>query len=136
MFPDIASTFPRHLPALAAEKNLQCEKSPQGVAVVVRPDVVLGYQLVHRATDEVLLDTGVGRAEGRADVAAQVFAEPAVERHPEPALRAVQDLRRHDVGDSAAQDALQREASSLQLRREAASEVEQVGIEERRAHLE
>src|SRR3954453_3387538 len=115
MFPDIASTFPRRLPALAAEENLQCEQSPQGIAVVVRPDVVLGYQLVHRATDEVLLDTGVRRAEGRADVAAQVFAEPAVERHAKPSLRPVQDLRREHVGDSAAQDALQGEAPSLQL---------------------
>src|SRR4051794_6598661 len=107
MFPDIASTFQGPLPALAAEKNLQREQSPQGIAVLVRPSVVLGYQPVDRRAYEVLLDAGIRGAEGRADVWAQVLAEPAVERHAKPALRAVQDLRRNDVGDGPAQDALQ-----------------------------
>src|SRR3954462_2395802 len=98
MFPDIASTFRGHLPALAAKKNLQREQCPQRIAVVMGTSVMLRYQLVDRGAGEVLLDAGVGRAEGRPDIAAEVFPEPAVERHAESAFRAGQDLRRDDVG--------------------------------------
>src|SRR4051812_18626854 len=99
MFPDIASTFQPRLPALPAEKNLQREQCPQRIPVVVGASVVLGYQLVDRSTDEVLLDSSVGRAQARADVAAEVLAKPAVERHAEAALRPAQDLGRDDVGN-------------------------------------
>src|SRR2546423_12664745 len=80
------------LPALAPEEDLEREQGPESVSVVACARLVLGEHCVECLGNEVLLHARVGSAERGGDVVTQVLAEPAIERHAETALGAIENL--------------------------------------------
>src|SRR4051812_13011363 len=102
------------LPTLAAQEHLERQQRPQRVAVVAHTAVVLGEDAIDGRGIEMLLDPRVARSERRADVATQVLAKPAVQRHAEAALGTVEDLIRHQVTDRGLEHALELDAAQLQ----------------------
>src|SRR5215216_3132388 len=123
-------------PSLAPQEHLKGEQRPQRFAMVAGAGVMVGDQLIHRSSHQVLLDPRVGGSEGRADVAPQILAEPAVERYAEAPLRALEDLLRHDVGHGGFQHPLQREAAGLEPRRQAGGQLQEFDVEQGGAQLQ
>jgi hypothetical protein len=74
------------------------------------------------------LDQGIRRAERRVDVDAEILAKPANERNSEAALGALEDLGRQQVGNRAAQHALERHTANLGRGRDSKRKIHELGL--------
>jgi UDP-GlcNAc:undecaprenyl-phosphate GlcNAc-1-phosphate transferase len=82
---------PERSPIVGAEEQLKGQQRPQRVSVVARAGAMLGEHPIDLGAVQQPAQAGPG-AEHRLGVGGEVLPEPAVQRDPEPVLRAGEDL--------------------------------------------